>query len=416
MRTRVWPVLSGALLLSACGSKVVGEDLPPCQPPQLADFELPQALAGLEVRRSNATAALPSSSWSVRVLGESCADTSCAAAVAELDAQQVGWHVHGVQTGDSLQYLIGMNEGNLVGSATSDPELVALIGPIDTVAEAQLVAELKGLGCMRAGEHDGSLQVVGKDTISDCSPITTQDVLYRIDPDASVHELERGDEEQSNGCIGRRPAGLVGRSRVTPSSPIGDFLARSAELEAASVVAFRILESELRAHGAPQTLLDRTREAAADEIMHARLVQRLAERFGGQVTERAVRVARVRDLETIALENSVEGCVSETWGCLLGMHQAEHAKSPLLRRAYQRIAADEARHAQLSWDIAEWAEQKLDGEARERIAKRRGRAVHELAGAVSHESQPETVREFLGLPDAATSRRLFAHVQAALWS
>ena len=84
----------------------------------------------------------------------------------------------------------------------------------------------------------------------------------------------------------------------------------------------------------------------------------------------------------VALENALEGCVAETWGCLLGMHQAQHAKSLLLRLAYRRIASDEARHAQLSWDIADWADAALDAAARERIAGCRAQAVHELASTV----------------------------------
>jgi hypothetical protein len=292
---------------------------------------------------------------------------------------------------------------------------VQLLGPIDTPAEAQLVAELKELGCLRVGAQGGSLRVVGAREIAIC-PIEYQEVTYQIDPDASVHALELGKTFGTDACVGRRPAGLAPRCVLRERSPIGDFLARSAELEAASVVAFRVLEVELGAHGAPQALIDRARDAAADEGVHARLVRRLAERFGGQVTPPTISVPPVRDLETVALENSIEGCVVETWGCLLGMHQAQHAKSPLLRRAYASIAADEARHAQLSWDIADWAEQQLDDRARERIAMRRARTVRDLGNAILHESVPEPVREMLGLPDALTSRRLFAHVSEALWS
>jgi hypothetical protein len=193
-------------------------------------------------------------------------------------------------------------------------------------------------------------------------------------------------------------------------------LARSAELEAASVIAFRVLETELQSHGAPAELLKRVREAADDEVIHARLMRHLAGRFGGRPTERTVRVAKVRELEAIALENSVEGCVAETWGCLIGMHQAEHAKGSLLRHAYRRIARDEARHAQLSWDIAAWAETQLDAAGRERVARGRAAAVHELAGNVADDSDSNSLREVLGLPDAGTRQRLFSHVNHALWS
>ena len=163
-------------------------------------------------------------------------------------------------------------------------------------------------------------------------------------------------------------------------------------------------------------MLARTREAALDEVEHARVVQRLAAHFGGEVSPRTIAVSAVRDLETVALENALEGCVAETWGCLVGMHQARHATNARLRRTYRRIAVDEARHAQLSWDIAEWAEQKLDAAALQRISDRRSRAVRELESAVSRETESAADRQVLGLPDPALRRRLFVHVQRSLWS
>jgi len=416
MRRQILPVLSGALLLAGCGSHVVGEDLPACEVPSaLNDFKLPQPLTGLEVR-AVFTGLEDADSRTVHAIGESCSSTSCATEVERLDAQRQGWSIYPVGSPTSVEYVIGSNEQSLVGSATSDAELVQLIGPIDTVAEATLVAELKGLSCVRAGEQGGSLQVVSSEILEACAPIVTQEVLYRIDPDASLHELDRGEKETNNACIGRRPAGLLRKKPAPERSPIGDFLARSAELEAASVVAFRVLEGELRAHDAPAELLGRVREAAEDEVIHARLMRHLAERFGGRPSVRSVRVTKVRALEAIALENSLEGCVAETWGCLIGMHQAEQARGPLLRHVYRRIAGDEARHAQLSWDIAAWAETKLDAGARERLAQRRAEAVHELGTSLSQESEPSSLREVLGLPDAATRRRLFTHVNHTLWS
>jgi len=420
MRVNILSVLSGALLLSGCGKHVVGEDLPTCAPPSvLGKFNLPQSLSGLEVRETFNAAAGHKHGNPVHVIGESCSSSSCASEVEELDARQLGWTTHPLRlaAGETVEYVIGMEDDNLVGSAVNDAELVQLIGPIDTMEEASLVAELKDIQCVRAGEKGGSFQVVENVVLEDCSPIVTQEVLYRIDPDASVHEIDRADEvEKSNACIGRRPAGLARRKPTPQRSHLGDFFARSAELEAASVIAFRVLETELRAHSAPAELLSRVREAADDEVIHARLMQRLAERFGSRPSERTVRIAKVRELAAIALENSLEGCVAETWGCLIGMHQAEHAQGPLLQHAYRRIARDEARHAQLSWDIAAWAEAKLDPAARELVSQRRAEAVRELARTVSQESEPESVREVLGLPDAAARARLFAHVREALWS
>jgi hypothetical protein len=198
------------------------------------------------------------------------------------------------------KYVIGMKGGTVVLVAATDAELIQLIGPVDTLAEAKLVAQLKSLYCVRAGEKAEKFEVVAQEYLASC-PIEKQQILYQIKADASVQELERGDTVKENACIGRRPAGLSGRRRAACRSRIGDYLARSAELEAASVVAFQLLELELRAHGAPATaLLERTREAARDEVAHARLVQRLATSFGGTMSPRSIRVSAVRDLEAIA--------------------------------------------------------------------------------------------------------------------
>lgn len=226
---------------------------------------------------------------------------------------------------------------------------------------------------------------------------------------------ERGESVEQDVCIGRRPAGLSPRRASASASRFTDFLARSAELEAASVLAFQIMEAELAAHGAPEHLLERVRAAARDEVEHAQLMQQLATQFGGEVTARSVRVRGIRDLESIALENIVEGCVTETWGCLLGMHQARYARGLTLRRAYRRIAADEARHAQLSWDVADWAAQLLPRSSLRRLSEQRSAAVSRLSLRLSESSEPKPVRQILGLPDSATRRRLFEHVRSELW-
>src|SRR4051812_26871957 len=132
MRVNILPVLSGALLLSACGSSVVGgssavgEDLPACEmPSNLADFNPPEPLTGLEVRTFFTGVGEGESNPVVRTLGESCSSTTCAAEVEQLDSQQKGWEF--VAAGErSIPYVIGINEGSLVGSATSDAELLAL--------------------------------------------------------------------------------------------------------------------------------------------------------------------------------------------------------------------------------------------------------------------------------------------------
>src|SRR4029079_19106973 len=66
--------------------------------------------------------------------------------------------------------------------------------------------------------------------------------------------------------VGRRPATLSPTNFAPATSRLGDYLARAAHLEAASVVAFGALEAELRAHGAPPPLVRLAARSARDEV------------------------------------------------------------------------------------------------------------------------------------------------------
>ncbi|HEX7664753.1 MAG TPA: hypothetical protein VF407_09585, partial [Polyangiaceae bacterium] len=127
---------------------------------------------------------------------------------------------------------------------------------------------------------------------------------------------------------GRRPEGLAAprRANGAHTSAIGLYFAEMAHLEGASVHAFRSLESELVAHGAPVDLVAAACRAAEDEVRHAQETARLAHRHGATPPEVVVAKAEaVRTLEAIALENAVEGCVRETFGALVATWQAAHA-------------------------------------------------------------------------------------------
>jgi len=153
------------------------------------------------------------------------------------------------------------------------------------------------------------------------------------------------------GCaVGRRPEGML-ETCAFESNEAGGYFAQIAQLEAASVIAFRVLRDELRAHGAPKALVRAAARAARDEIRHARATGALARRFGG--TPRAAAVVRGarRSLEAIALENAVEGCVRETYGALLATRQALLSRDHGVRAAMMLIARDEPRHASLSWRV-----------------------------------------------------------------
>ena len=112
----------------------------------------------------------------------------------------------------------------------------------------------------------------------------------------------------------------------TSRNRLGDFLARCAHQEAASVFSFSRLARELEAHGAPRQLVARARAARADESRHAAIVGALARERGGELSPVRIESLHVRSLEEMALENAVEGCVLETYGAAIGAHQAECAE------------------------------------------------------------------------------------------
>ena len=170
---------------------------------------------------------------------------------------------------------------------------------------------------------------------------------------------------------GRRLEGLVEPQNA-------DDFAHAAWLEAASIHAFRRLARELEAHGAPEALVRRARACARDEARHARIMARIARRRGARVPAVVIEGKGVRDLESIARENAVEACVGETFGALFAEWHACHAADAELREAMRAIAPDELRHATLGWDVAAWADSKLDAAARERVRSARQRALESL--------------------------------------
>jgi hypothetical protein len=213
-------------------------------------------------------------------------------------------------------------------------------------------------------------------------------------------------------CEGRRPAGLRCAERVTCSG-FARYLADAAWLEAASIDAFRALRRELRAHGAPRRLLRSASRGARDEARHARRMRAVARRHGVAVAQVERDAPPPRPLVELALENAVEGCVRETWGALVARHQAARAQDRAVREAMVRIAPDEARHAQLAWEIDAWLAPRLAPEERRRVSEARASALAELDREVQAELAHRE-RASLGLPDAAESRRLLKALFDAL--
>ena len=213
---------------------------------------------------------------------------------------------------------------------------------------------------------------------------------------------------------GRAFAGMSPPEAPGQRTAVGRYLAETAQLEAASIDAFRILRDELRAHAAPDDLVKAAEAAARDEVRHTRSMRRLARRHGPCPPRPRAGARAVRSLEAVALENAVEGCVRETYAALFAHHQALAATDGELRETMITIAADETRHAALSWSVAAWAEAKLDVEARHRVQSARTAAVSELRRSVAAPVEP-SLSDIAGVPAALRATRMLAVLDAELW-
>jgi hypothetical protein len=153
--------------------------------------------------------------------------------------------------------------------------------------------------------------------------------------------------------------GSARQVRIDPRTRAAAWAASGAD-EHASVAAFSRLSLVLMAHGAPTELLRDVHQAALDELSHAELCWSLARRFGATVDGAGAfpfteAVAVQAPLAVVAASAVREGCLAETLGAHLAAAAAELASEPAVKSALSSIAAEEARHAVLSFRIVAWA-------------------------------------------------------------
>jgi hypothetical protein len=251
--------------------------------------------------------------------------------------------------------------------------------------------------------------IAGEVGVADGGAGTCEELCRTLDPRvAIVHacEIDDAGEDIVLHCSvegicrgGRRPAGLLAAAGAEWRGPVGEYLARCAHLEAASVPAFTDLAHELALHGAPGALVTGAQRAAADEVRHAREVAALARRFGARPPAVTRAASAPRTVTAIAEDNAVEGCAREAYAALIAAHQAVSSRDGEVAGLYSRIARDEARHALFSFALHDWALAALPARERQAIDERRRESVAALSREVEHEAAP-ALRSALGLPDA----------------
>ena len=140
---------------------------------------------------------------------------------------------------------------------------------------------------------------------------------------------------------------------------VRDHFAAAAQLEASSVWTFLRLAAELAAVGAPDALIAAALDAADDEVRHAELCARAA--GGLALAALPPGTARPRfthrsplALATLAREAWLEGCLNEGAAAAEASNASSEATIPTTRAMLAAIATDEARHAELAWDVLAW--------------------------------------------------------------
>ena len=301
-------------------------------------------------------------------------------------------------------------------------------------ADCTTDADCGGLGCGFAAQNNGC----GYDYRLTC----------RTEDDTCVANQDCGDPNDYTACVrwdetgwSCAPGAVCGRPlRIEGVAVVAPFIERSdwvalgrapdpsalsprerarveahylalAALEHASVASFAQFALELMAFGAPPLLLTDAARAMMDEVDHARRCFALASAFGTGVSHGpgALPVAGLRPApDFTALARSVirEACVGELLGAAEADFIAERAGDPAIRAAFEVIARDEHRHAELGWRTLQWILQQPGAPTPLAVSEAFDSALADFT-APSERGEPDELLQ-QGLLSEATRRGVFA--------
>jgi len=138
-----------------------------------------------------------------------------------------------------------------------------------------------------------------------------------------------------------------------------------ASVEWASEPAFTQLARQLYVANAPTSFIERAYQAAEDELDHTVISAGMASRFSNETlelgepdTSHRLPVQGNEAFKRLAIESWLDGCLGEGSAAAVARQEARKVKDPILRGTQAQIAKDEQAHADLGWDILEWACQK----------------------------------------------------------
>ena len=154
--------------------------------------------------------------------------------------------------------------------------------------------------------------------------------------------------------------------------------------------------------------------ATVDERRHSEVIGRLAVSRGAVPPAAYVKRGPVRDIEAVARENAVEGCVRETYAAMLASPAG--VRGDRSRRSGPRWPASRAtrpRHAALAWAVDGWSQALLPPAARRRVREARREALEQLVEAPLA-GLPSDDRAQAGPPDKDDAARMAVELGAAL--
>jgi hypothetical protein len=165
----------------------------------------------------------------------------------------------------------------------------------------------------------------------------------------------------------------------TSNGELGRALAEAwledARAEAASIPAFLALARDLRALGAPASLVARAMAAAREELGHTRACMAVASRLGADSLVEVPNVpepafeGRRATIARLAREAWVDGVIGEGAAAERARVAAGTATTEPARRTQARIASEEQRHAELGHDVARFCIDVDRRTARDAIAE-----------------------------------------------
>jgi hypothetical protein len=222
-------------------------------------------------------------------------------------------------------------------------------------------------------------------------------------------------------------AGPAPRAPLSPEdrAALAEAWTADALAEHASIASFSRFALALLAAGAPAGLVELAHRAALDEVRHAALAFGLASAYAGERVAPgpfplggSVRVEA--SLAALAASTVHEGCVGETVAAVIAAERLARATDPAVQAALAQIAEDEARHAELAWQVVAWAMRagghEVEAAAAGAFAEALARGLGEREREALEDEEADAAREGHGQLTAGhlakAARRALAEVVA----